>query len=150
MSIFFDSENISIEALNKHCENTMSHWIGIELLELGEDSLTARMPIDHRTIQPIGVVNGGAFCTLAEFVGSVAATLCLNLEKNAALGLDINANYIKNAKEGYVYAVAKPFHMGKTTHVWEIKINDENGTLCCISRLTLAIIPLPADVSKSN
>ncbi len=150
MSIFFDPENISLVALNKHCENTMSHWIGIELWELGDDFLKARMPVDHRTIQPMGVVNGGAFCTLAEFVGSVAATLCLNREKYMALGLDINANYIKNAKEGYVYAIAKPFHMGKTTHVWEIKINDENGNLCCISRLTMAIIPLPADVSKSN
>jgi 1,4-dihydroxy-2-naphthoyl-CoA hydrolase len=141
MSIFYKEEEISIEALNKRCENTLSHWIGIEFTTLTENSLIAKMPVDHRTVQPLGVVNGGAYCTLAETVGSMAANLCLDRERFVALGLDINANHIRPASKGFVTGEAKPIHIGKTTQVWEIKMTDDDGKLCSISRLTMAVIP---------
>lgn len=143
MSIFLNKPEISLEALNQRCANTMSDWLGIKFCELGEDYLLASMPVDHRTIQPLGVVNGGAFCALAETVGSMAANLCLDRQKFVALGLDINANHVRSAGKGNVWGKAKPFHIGKTTQVWEIQITDDDGKLCCISRLTLSVIPLP-------
>ncbi|MBU3662297.1 MAG: hotdog fold thioesterase, partial [Bacteroidetes bacterium] len=132
--MFFNTQEISLDTLNQRNKNTMSDWLGIELCELGSDFLTAKMPVDHRTVQPLGVVNGGAFCALAETVGSVAANLCLDRSKQVALGLDINANHIRSANKGFVYGKAIPFHIGKTTQVWEIKITDDEGKLCCISR----------------
>jgi uncharacterized protein (TIGR00369 family) len=123
--------------------NTCSEWMGIEFIEIGEDYLLARMPVDHRTIQPLGVVNGGAFCVLAETVGSLAANICIDREQFVAVGLDINANHIRSAYKGWVYGKATPYHLGKTTQVWEIKITDEDGKLCCISRLTMSVIPKP-------
>jgi 1,4-dihydroxy-2-naphthoyl-CoA hydrolase len=141
-SIFLNKNEITLEALNNRGKNTLSEWIGIEFCELGNDFLKARMPVDHRTIQPLGVVNGGAFCALAETVGSMAANLCLDRSKFVALGLDINANHVKSANQGFVYGIAKPFHIGKTTQVWEIKITDEQNKLCCISRLTMAVVAL--------
>ncbi len=141
-SIFFNKNEITLEALNSRGKNTLSEWIGIEFCDLGNDFLKAKMPVDHRTIQPLGVVNGGAFCALAETVGSMAANLCLDRSKYVALGLDINANHVKSANQGFVYGIAKPFHIGKTTQVWEIKITDEQNKLCCISRLTMAVVPI--------
>jgi uncharacterized protein (TIGR00369 family) len=142
MSIFYNKEEITIEALNKRCENTLSHYIGIEFTELTDNSLKATMPVDNRTIQPLGVVNGGAYCTLAETVGSMAANLCLDRTKYVALGLDINANHIRSARKGLIHAEAKPIHIGKTTQVWEIKMNEDSGKLCSISRLTMAVISI--------
>ncbi|MDZ4667592.1 MAG: hotdog fold thioesterase [bacterium] len=142
MSIFVNHEQISLEALNNRGKNTLSEWIGIEFCELGPDFLVAKMPVDHRTIQPLGVVNGGAFCALAETVGSTAANLCLDRSKFVAVGLDINANHLKSARKEFVFGTAKPFHIGKTTQVWEIKITDSEGSLCCISRLTMAVVSI--------
>lgn len=142
MSIFKNLSETSLEKLNERCQNTMSDWLGIEFCEIGEDFLIAKMPVDHRTVQPLGVVNGGAFCALAETVGSMAGNLCLDRTKYVALGLDINANHLKSAGKGYVYGIAKPFHIGKTTQVWEIQIHNDDNQLCCISRLTLSVIPL--------
>jgi len=142
--MFFNTQEISLDTLNQRNKNTMSDWLGIELCELGSDFLTAKMPVDHRTVQPLGVVNGGAFCALAETVGSVAANLCIDRSKQVALGLDINANHIRSANKGFVYGKAIPLHIGKTTQVWEIKITDDEGKLCCISRLTLSVITLPS------
>lgn len=149
MSIFFEPENISLEAIRKRNENTMCEYIGIEFIEIGDDYLKARMPIDYRTVQPLGVVNGGAFCVLAETLGSMAANLCIDRNKFVALGLDINANHMKSAKNGWVIGIATPFHLGKTTQVWEIKMTDENNQLCSISRLTMAVIPIQAN-AKPN
>jgi 1,4-dihydroxy-2-naphthoyl-CoA hydrolase len=145
MSFFFHPEQISLAAINKRNKNTMCEWLGIDFCELGEDYLVAKMPVDHRTIQPLGIVNGGAFCALAETVGSMAANLCLDRTKFVALGLDINANHLRSAKQGWVYGTAKSFHKGKTTHVWEIKITNDNQQLCCICRLTMVIVPIPSD-----
>lgn len=142
--MFHNAAEISLDGLNQRCKNTMSDWLGIEFCELGQDFLIAKMPVDHRTVQPLGVVNGGAFCALAETVGSMAANLCIDRAKQVALGLDINANHVRSANKGFVYGKASAFHIGKTTQVWEIKITDEEGKLCCISRLTLSVINLPA------
>ncbi|TAE78099.1 MAG: hotdog fold thioesterase [Bacteroidetes bacterium] len=141
---FKNFDKISLEAINKRNANTMSEYIGIEFTAIGEDYLTARMPIDHRTVQPLRIVNGGAYCVLAETVGSLAANLAIDREKYVAVGLDINANHVRSAHEGngYVYGTAKPIHIGKTTQVWEIRITDERGKLNCISRLTMAVVEL--------
>jgi 1,4-dihydroxy-2-naphthoyl-CoA hydrolase len=144
---FKNLSDINLEAINKRNANTMSEYIGIEFIEFGADYLTARMPIDHRTVQPLRIVNGGAYCVLAETVGSLAANLAIDRAKYVAVGLDINANHVRSAHEGhgFVYGTARPIHIGKTTHVWEIKIVDERGKLNCISRLTMAIIELKKD-----
>jgi 1,4-dihydroxy-2-naphthoyl-CoA hydrolase len=139
MSIFF-KDNVTLEAMMERNRNTCSEWLGIEFIEWGDDYLLAKMPVDHRTVQPLGVVNGGAFCVLAETTGSMAANLCIDREKYVALGLDINANHIRSANKGWVYARVTPFHLGKITQVWDIKITDDEGKLCCISRLTMAVV----------
>lgn len=141
---FKNFDKISLEAINKRNANTMAEYIGIEFVDFGEDYLTARMPIDHRTVQPLRIVNGGAYCVLAETAGSLAANLAIDRERYVAVGLDINANHVRSAHEGngFVYGTAKPIHIGKTTHVWEIRITDERGKLNCISRLTMAVVEL--------
>ncbi|MES2379824.1 MAG: hotdog fold thioesterase [Bacteroidota bacterium] len=144
MSIILTPE-VTLAALQKRNANTMSEWLGIEFIELTADYLIAKMPVDHRTIQPLGVVNGGAFCALSETVGSMAANLCIDREKYVAVGLDINANHVRSAHKGWVYGKATPIHIGRSTHVWEIKITNDEGKLCCISRLTMSVIDL-----KSN
>jgi 1,4-dihydroxy-2-naphthoyl-CoA hydrolase len=145
MTIF--KGTIDLEKINNRNKNTLSEWIGIEVIAFGDDYLKARMPVDHRTVQPLRIVNGGAYCVLAETIGSTAANLCLDREKYVAVGLDINANHIRSAHEGkgYVYGVTRPIHLGRTTQVWEIRITDGQDKLCCISRLTMAVIELNKD-----
>lgn len=146
----FDPSVYTIEAINKRNENTMADWIGLEFTELTTDFLRARMPIDRRTVQPLRIVNGGAYCVLAETVGSMAANLVIDRDKFSAVGLDINANHIRSAHEGggFVYGTAKPIHLGRTTQVWEIRIQDEQERLCCICRLTMALIEVSKDGFK--
>ncbi len=120
--------------------DSMASHIGIEFLELGDDFLTARMPVDERTKQPFGILHGGASVVLAETLGSVAATCVIDSSKYIAVGLDINANHIRSVREGYVYGKAIAIHIGRKTHVWEIKIKNEDDKLVCISRITMAII----------
>lgn len=150
MSIF--KGNIDLQKINDRNKNTLCEWIGIRITEFGDDYLKATMPIDHRTVQPLRIVNGGAYCVLAESIGSTAANLCLDREKYVAVGLDINANHIRSAYEGNgeVIGIAKPIHLGKTTQVWEIKIMDDREKLCCISRLTMAVIELKNDQRGFN
>jgi 1,4-dihydroxy-2-naphthoyl-CoA hydrolase len=131
---------ITLELLNKISTNTLAGHLGIEVIELGADSITAKMPVDHRTHQPLGLLHGGASVALAETLGSVGAMCCLDFDKQYCVGLEINANHIKSAKSGFVFGTAKPIHVGKRTHVWEIKIVNENQELVCVSRITMAII----------
>jgi 1,4-dihydroxy-2-naphthoyl-CoA hydrolase len=131
---------ITIEILNKISVNTLAGHLGIEVIEIGEDSITAKMPVDHRTHQPLGLLHGGASVALAETLGSVGAMCCLDFDKQYCVGLEINANHIKSAKSGFVFGTAKPIHVGKRTHVWEIKIVNEGQELICVSRITMAII----------
>ena len=130
----------SLQDLGKLSENTMSEQIGMEFTEIGEDYLKGRMPVDRRTVQPYGILHGGASAALAETLGSMAGALVLDPEKEYCVGMEINANHVRSVRSGYVYGKATPIHIGRKTHIWEIRIEDENGKLVCISRLTLAII----------
>ena len=119
----------------------MGDFLGIELVARGDDTLTARMPVNSRTIQPHGRLHGGASVALAETVGSIAANLILNSAVSAGVGLEINANHLRPVKEGYVYGTAKAQTLGRTTQVWTIRITDEADRLVCLSRFTVAVIP---------
>ncbi|HQT91014.1 MAG TPA: hotdog fold thioesterase [Candidatus Kryptobacter bacterium] len=130
----------SLLDLGKLSENTMSEQIGMEFTEIGEDYLKGRMPVDRRTVQPYGILHGGASAALAETLGSMAGALVLDPEKEYCVGMEINANHVRSVRSGYVYGKATPIHIGRKTHIWEIRIEDESGKLVCISRLTLAII----------
>ena len=139
MGIF--RNDISIDWLNRFSANTLAEQLGIEFTAIGEDYIEAKMPVDHRTHQPLGLLHGGASVSLAETLGSIAATSCIDREAQFCVGLEINANHIRSVREGYVKGIARPVHIGKKTHVWEIKIlNDTTGELVCISRITIAIL----------
>ena len=120
----------------------MPAHIGIELLAAGPDWLRARMPVVHRTHQPAGRLHGGASVALAETVGSVAGGLVVDREKFTVVGMEINANHIRPAFEGFVYATAKAESLGRTTQIWTIRIEDEAGRLVCLSRFTVAVISI--------
>ncbi|MBN9297470.1 MAG: hotdog fold thioesterase [Filimonas sp.] len=139
MAIWFSKE-ITLEELNNLGKNTMGEHIGIRFSEVGEDYLKATMPVDHRTHQPYGLLHGGASVALAETVGSVASALVIDQSKFMCVGLEINANHIRSARNGIVEATCKPIHMGGTTHVWDIQIRNEQQSLICVSRLTVAIL----------
>lgn len=132
--------NITVEALNQQSKGTLVEHLGIEMTEIGEDYVKAKMPVDKRTRQPLGLLHGGAHVVLAESLGSMAANLCLDITKEYALGLDINSNHIKSVRDGFVIGIAKPIHIGGKTHIWEIKIYDEKETLLNISRLTMMVL----------
>lgn len=130
----------TLEALVRVHQNTMVEHLGIEILEIGEDFIKARMPVDRRTIQPYGILHGGASVALAETLGSVASSLSLDVNRKLAVGMEINANHLRPVRSGWVYGVVRPIHLGRTTQVWEIRISDEAEKLVCISRITLAIL----------
>ena len=140
--MFYNHKNITLEALNLRLKNTLASTLGMEVVEFGLEHLVMKMPVDHRTIQPMGVLNGGASLALAETVGSLAANLTLD-ETKVCMGLDINANHIKSASTGFVLGKAVPLHIGSRTQVWEIKISDQQHHLICIARLTLFVIDKP-------
>jgi 1,4-dihydroxy-2-naphthoyl-CoA hydrolase len=114
--------------------------LGIEFTEVGEDFIIAKMPVDERTRQPLGLLHGGASVALAETLGSIAATCCVDSSVQYCVGLEINANHVKSAKSGFVFGKTMPIHVGKRTQIWEIRITDEGGDLVCISRITIAVI----------
>jgi 1,4-dihydroxy-2-naphthoyl-CoA hydrolase len=124
----------------EHKEKTILGVLGIQFTEKGDDSLTATMPVDQRTHQPMGILHGGASVVLAETLGSSAASMCLDLSKEYCVGLDINANHVRSIRSGTVTGVAKPIHIGRSTHVWEINITDENQRIVCVSRITMAVL----------
>src|SRR5688572_27657147 len=140
MSLWKTSPDIKI--LNEQSKHCMPGHIGIEITEVGDDFVKARMPVDHRTTQPYGILHGGASVALAESLGSIAGTLSVNLSEEAVVGLEINANHIRSVKSGYVEGIARPLHIGRTTQLWEIKITNEEGKLVCVSRITLAVVKL--------
>ena len=122
-------------------KNSMGDYIGIEVTELGDDFIKARMPVDHRTKQPYGLLHGGASAVLAETLGSIGSALVVDHSKFYCVGIEINANHIRSAKEGFVTGITTPLHLGRQTHVWDIKIYNEENKLLCVSRLTVAIVP---------
>jgi len=139
MSIWFN-KSLKLSDLGAIEPGTMAEFLGMEWTELGDDYIKIKMPVDQRTKQPYGLLHGGASCALAETIGSVASQLILDPNKFICVGLEINANHIRSARNGYVTGIAKPLHLGGTTHVWDIKIYDDANQLICISRLTLAIL----------
>jgi 1,4-dihydroxy-2-naphthoyl-CoA hydrolase len=130
----------TIEMLTERSRNTLMEHLGIEYLEIGDDYLKARMPVDHRTKQTAGILHGGASAALAETLGSIAAGLCVDREKKRIVGLEINANHIRPVKGGWVTGVTRPIHIGNTTQIWEISIYNDHDKLACVSRLTVANI----------
>lgn len=133
-------KDLSLADISHLGKNTMGEYIGISFSEIGPNYLKAVMPVDHRTRQPYGLLHGGASAALAETVGSVASALVVDHSRYYCVGLEINANHIRSAREGTVTATATPLHLGATTHVWDIKIHDEAGKLVCVSRLTVAVL----------
>ncbi|GAB2802703.1 hotdog fold thioesterase [Dyella kyungheensis] len=133
-------QDISLERINGWSANTMMETLGIRFTEIGDDWLRGTMPVDHRTHQPYGLLHGGASVVLAETLGSSAAMLSLD-PSEVAVGLDINANHIRGVRSGIVTGTARMVHIGRTTQVWEIRIETESGELVCISRITMAVIP---------
>lgn len=131
---------VGLSKLNEMAKGTMIEHIGIEITELGEEHITARMPVDNRTRQPYGLLHGGASVALAESLGSFAGALLVDPEKEGVVGVEINANHIRSVREGFVYGTVRPLHVGGATQVWDIRIVDERGKLVCISRLTVAVI----------
>jgi 1,4-dihydroxy-2-naphthoyl-CoA hydrolase len=143
-SIWFNKNLVLTDLDNIISPSTMSHYLGMEWEGLGLDFLKMRMPVDARTHQPYGLLHGGASCALAETVGSLGSYLIIDPSKYLCVGLEINANHIKGAKSGFVVATALPLHIGRSTHVWDIKIRNGHDELICASRLTVAIMPNPA------
>lgn len=139
MIVWFD-KNVSLENLKSLGKGTMTEHLGIEWIELGHNFIKAKMPVDHRTNQPYGLLHGGASCVLAETLGSVASHLIVDSSQFYCVGIEINANHIRSVKSGFVYGVCSPLHIGSSTHVWDIRMTNEEGKLICISRLTVAII----------
>lgn len=134
------NKDLKFENMYPLGKGTIGEHIGMEWVALGPDFLKARIPVDHRTIQPFGLLHGGASCVLAETLGSVASYLVIDSSKQICVGLEINANHIRSARKGFVTGTATPIHLGNSTHVWDIKITDEEERLICISRLTVAVL----------
>jgi 1,4-dihydroxy-2-naphthoyl-CoA hydrolase len=122
---------------------TMGDYLGMEWVEVGDNYLKIRMPVDERTKQPYGLLHGGASVALAETVGSVASHFVVDPQKFICVGLEINANHVRGVREGFVTATCTPIHIGASTHVWDIKIHDEKEKLVCVSRLTVAVLKKP-------
>src|SRR3989338_80667 len=131
---------ITLELLKTRSANTFVDFIGIEFTEIGDDYLKATMPVDHRTKQPLGLLNGGVSAALAESVASTAANYCVDQSICYCVGLEINANHLRPETDGFVTATAKPLHLGAKTQVWEIKIVNDQDKLVCISRMTMAVV----------
>lgn len=130
----------NLETLSAWSQRTLMHALDIRITEIGDDWLRGTMPVDDRTRQPYGILHGGASVALAETLGSTAAMLCCE-DGRATVGLEINANHVRAVREGIVTGIARPIHLGRSTQVWEIRIESEAGELTCIARLTMAVVP---------
>ena len=138
MGIF--TAGVTLEKLNQTSHKTLLEQLGIVFTAIGDDFIEAKMPVDARTHQPMGLLHGGASVALAETMGSVAAMMCVDRSKQFCVGLEINANHLKGVRQGYVTGITKPIHIGKKTQVWEIRISNELNDLVCVSRITLAVL----------
>ncbi len=134
-------QDTDLARMNAWNRNTLVEHLGMLVTEVGDDWLRGTMPVDARTRQPFGLLHGGASVALAESLGSLAGNLCLDPERELAVGLDINANHVRSATGGVVTGTARAIHIGRSTQVWEIRIVDAHERLVCIARLTLAVIP---------
>lgn len=139
MTIWY--EKITLELLNNLNAGTLGEALDIKITEIGSDFLKATMPVNNNTKQPFGLLHGGASVALAETIGSVASWCCINREQFIGVGVEINANHLVAVTSGFVTAICKPIRVKGRIHVWEIKITNDQGELCCISRFTCMIIP---------
>lgn len=129
----------SLKIFSEMGKNTLVEHLGIEITDFGENYIEGKMPVDHRTKQPAGLLHGGASVVLAETLGSIGANMLVDSKKFYCVGLEINANHIKSVSNGYVKGRSEAIHLGRSTQIWEIKIKDEKDNLVCISRLTMAV-----------
>lgn len=148
MAIWFD--DVTLEALNRSSEGTAVSHMGIAFSAIGDDWLQATMPVDGRSRQPAGILHGGASVLLAETLGSVASTLCVDRTRFACVGLEISANHLRAVQSGHVTGTARPLHIGRSTHVWDIRIENPEGQLVCVSRFTVCVISLKGGETTSN
>lgn len=132
----------NLDDINASQRNTIGELLDIRFESFDDQSMTASMAVDTRTHQPFGLLHGGASVVLAESLGSTASYQCIDPEKFFCVGLEVNANHLRGLRSGRVTAVAKPVHLGRTTHVWDIRLSGDDGKPSCISRLTVAIVPL--------
>lgn len=146
MSIWRNTPNL--EQLNQAQHNSIAELLDIRFEAFDEDSITASMAVDSRTHQPYGLLHGGASVVLAESLGSMASYLCVDTSKFYCVGLEVNANHLRALRSGRVTAVARPVHLGRSTHVWDIRLSGDDGRPSCISRLTVAVVPLPTASSE--
>jgi len=133
-------QRVDLDTVNAWSARTLMRALGIRITEIGDDFLRGSMPVDGRTRQPYGILHGGASVALAETLGSTAAMLCCE-DGRATVGLEINANHLRAVREGTVTGTARPIHVGRSTQVWEIRIENEAGELTSIARLTMAVVP---------
>jgi len=129
-----------VEVINNFNKGTLVETLGIEITEFGDDFVKASMPVDHRTKQPMGLLHGGASVALSESIGSMASWLVIGDPNKSIVGIEVNANHLKAARDGVVYSITRPVRLGKTLHVWNTEIFDEKNHLICISRLTVMIV----------
>jgi 1,4-dihydroxy-2-naphthoyl-CoA hydrolase len=134
--------SVPLDILNNSGKGTLNEHLAIEFIEINENYIKSRMPVDHRTRQQIGMLNGGASAALAETTASVASYLSVERSEYICLGLELKINHLKPARSGYVFATASPIHIGFQTHVWQVKIEDESGEQIAFSTLTLSILPV--------
>ena len=129
-----------LKRINDNVQNTMTSTIGIEITDIGDDFICGKMPVDERTTQPFGLLHGGASVALAETLGSIGGGIKVYNNNETVVGIEINANHLKSARDGWVYGKATPIRIGKKIQVWNIEITNEDDDLICVSRLTLAVI----------
>lgn len=130
----------TLEGLNALHANTLGEATGMEFTAIGERHLEMRMPVDARTKQPVGLLHGGASAALAETIGSVASALCIDLEREMAVGVELNCSHLRGARSGYVHAHCAPIRVGRAMHVWDVRIRDEAGKDVCVCRLTVSVV----------
>jgi 1,4-dihydroxy-2-naphthoyl-CoA hydrolase len=138
MSIWF--KPFTLDEIQQYSRGTINEQLDIQFVEIGPDYIRATMPVDHRTVQPFGLLHGGASVVLAESLGSVAAQHCVDLERFYCVGVEINANHVRSVRSGRVTGTARPIHRGGRLQVWDIRVEDDQGRLACISRLTVSVL----------
>jgi len=141
MSIWNTEE--SLENVRKLEKGNILEHLEIELVEIGDDFVRGKMPVDHRTHQPLGILHGGASVVLAESLGSIASNLVVDSTKQYAVGMEVNANHLRPVSKGYVHGTAKAVHIGRKSHVWSIEITNDEGKMVCMSRLTMMVVEIP-------
>ena len=132
--------NETLQKINEFQKNTITDVLGIEITDIGSDYICGKMPVDERTIQPFGLLHGGASAVLAESLGSIAGGMQVNRETQNVVGVEINCNHLRSARGGWVFGKATPIKIGRKIHVWNIEIKNDDGKLVAVSRLTLAVI----------